>query len=66
MTQPPSRIMKTYPPKGNLQQFRLEQLHKFDCARCQETKRSKLVVVDNGDWSRLLCNGCYGHVLSKP
>jgi transcription elongation factor Elf1 len=65
VTEPPSKTVKTYPPKGNLQQFRLEQPHEFQCARCGGTKKSRLVTVKDGDWARLLCNGCYGYVLSK-
>ena len=65
MTQPPSKIVNTFPPKGSLQQFRLEQLHEFQCARCGATKKLKLVVVEGDDWAKLLCNGCYGNVLSR-
>jgi predicted RNA-binding Zn-ribbon protein involved in translation (DUF1610 family) len=65
VTQPPSKIVKTFPPKGTLQQFRLEKLHEFECSRCRALKKSKLVVVEDGDWTKLLCNGCYGNTLSK-
>jgi len=65
MAQPPSKIAKPFRPRGNLQQFRLERPHEFECARCGQTKKSKLIVVENGDWSQFLCNGCYGYVLSR-
>jgi hypothetical protein len=28
-------------------------------------KKSKLVAVQGGDWSKLLCNGCYGLLMLK-
>jgi hypothetical protein len=33
--------------------------------RCQAQKKWKLVVVQAGDWSKLLCNGCDGLLQSK-
>jgi len=36
----------------------------FRCFRCGEAKKSKLITVYAGDWSRRLCNGCYGRLLS--
>ncbi len=47
-----------------MQQFRLDSLVSFNCVRCGQPKKSKLVTVYSGDWSRLLCNGCYGRLLS--
>lgn len=61
----PSNIVKTFPKRGDMQQFRLEQLTEFTCIRCGKSKKSKLVVVKEDDWSKLLCNGCYGELLSK-
>ena len=51
--------------EGDLQLFRLEKLHEFQCVRCQAVKKSKPVAVQGGDWSKLLCNGCYGLLQSK-
>lgn len=62
---PPEKIAKEFPKEGDLQLFRLEKLHEFNCVRCQESKKSKTVAVQSGDWSKLLCNGCYGLVQSK-
>lgn len=62
---PPEKIAKEFPREGDLQLFRLEKLHEFLCVRCQKQKKSKMVVVQDGDWSKLLCNGCYGLALSK-
>jgi hypothetical protein len=62
---PPGNIIKEFPKAGDLQLFRLETLHEFQCLRCQAQKKSKLVAVPGGDWSKLLCNGCYGLLMSK-
>jgi len=62
---PPEKIVKEFPRQGDLQLFRLEKLHQFQCVRCQGQKRSKLVAVQGGDWSKLLCNGCYGLLQSR-
>src|SRR5271166_3574973 len=61
---PPVPAIKTYPPRGPLQQFRLERAVPFTCFRCGQDKKSKLQSVYDGDWSRTLCNGCYGRLLS--
>jgi hypothetical protein len=60
----PSTITKTYPQRGPLQQFRFAESTAFRCFRCGDTKKSKLISVYGGDWSRRLCNGCYGRLLS--
>ncbi len=60
----PSTVTKTYPQRGPLQQFRFFEGTAFFCFRCGQTKKSKLITVYAGDWSRRLCNGCYGRLLS--
>jgi len=60
----PSTIKKTYPKRGPLQQFRFNEGTAFRCFRCDATKKSKLITVYLNDWSRKLCNGCYGRLLS--
>jgi hypothetical protein len=52
------------PQRGPLQQFRFAESTAFRCFRCGDTKKSKLISVYGGDWSRRLCNGCYGRLLS--
>jgi hypothetical protein len=42
---PPKNIVKQFPKEGDLQLFRLEQLHEFRCVRCHSEKKSKLVAV---------------------
>ena len=61
----PEKITKEFPKEGDLQLFRLEKLHELKCVRCQDTKKSKLVVVQGDDWNKLLCNGCYGLAMLK-
>ncbi|MCC7535015.1 MAG: hypothetical protein IT379_02310 [Deltaproteobacteria bacterium] len=58
------KVIKEYPARGPLQQFRLERAAAFTCFRCGTTKTAKLRSVYAGDQSRLLCNGCYGRLLS--
>lgn len=60
----PSTVTKTYPPRGPLQQFRFAEGTAFNCFRCGGSKKSKLITVYAEDWSRKLCNGCYGRLLS--
>lgn len=57
-------VIKTYPQRGPLQQYRVASATAFGCFRCGRTKTSKLVTVFRGDWERLLCNGCYGRLLA--
>lgn len=59
-----STITKTYPQRGPLQQFRFSENTAFTCFRCGSTKKSKLITTYYGDWSKRLCNGCYGRLLS--
>jgi len=60
----PSTVTRTYPPRGPLQQFRFADSTAFSCFQCGNTKKSKLITVYNGNWSKRLCNGCYGRLLS--
>jgi hypothetical protein len=57
-------VVKTYPQRGPLQQYRLAASTSFLCSRCGTSKTSKLVSIIEADWDRLLCNGCYGYLLS--
>ena len=60
----PSTLTKTYPSRGPLRQYRFASSVAFRCLRCGKTKKSKLVTVYSEEWSRKLCNGCYGRLLS--
>ena len=60
----PSTVVKTYPKRGPLQQFRFAESTAFRCFRCGDTKRSRLITTYGGNWARRLCNGCYGCLLS--
>jgi hypothetical protein len=61
---PVGTAVRAYDPRGPLQQYRLPASHTFTCWRCGTTKTSKLVTVVDTDPQRLLCNGCYGRLLS--
>jgi len=60
----PSKVIKVYPQRGPLQQFRFADATAFACFRCGEAKKSKLITVYGADWAKRLCNGCYGRLLS--
>lgn len=47
-----------------MQQYRFESSSAFHCFRCGRSKKSKLITVYMDDWSKRLCNGCYGRLLS--
>ena len=57
-------VIKTYAPSGPMRQYRLAASTSFGCFRCGLAKTSRLVTVFREDWNRLLCNGCYGLLLS--
>jgi hypothetical protein len=57
-------VVKTYPQRGPLLQYRLAASTSFLCFRCGTSKTSKLLSTVQADWNRLLCNGCYGRLLS--
>ncbi|WP_410676885.1 hypothetical protein [Amycolatopsis sp. cmx-4-68] len=57
-------IVKHYPPRGTLRQYRLANATSFTCGRCGADKTAKLVATVDGAWEPLLCNGCYGWLLS--
>ncbi|GAA4384080.1 hypothetical protein GCM10023088_52010 [Actinomadura verrucosospora] len=57
-------VTKTYPARGPLQQYRVDTTTAFTCCRCGQVKKSKLITTTGGTWDRLLCNGCYGRLLS--
>ncbi|KAK0707268.1 hypothetical protein B0H67DRAFT_307113 [Lasiosphaeris hirsuta] len=58
-------VIKEFPPRGALQQFRLDKVTTFSCNRCGKQKTAKLVATKYGDWSSLVCNSCYGWLLSN-
>jgi hypothetical protein len=60
----PSTVIKTYPPRGPMQQFRFTEGTAFTCFRCGDPKKAKLITIYGDNWARRLCNGCYGRLLS--
>ena len=57
-------IIKTYPRRGPLQQYRAAAATAFVCFRCRQAKAAKLIATSGDDHKGLLCNACYGHLLS--
>ncbi|KAI5790403.1 hypothetical protein FPQ18DRAFT_338539 [Pyronema domesticum] len=58
-------IIQKYPPRGSLTQYRLSSATAFTCSRCTKQKKAKLIAVRDGNWKLMLCNGCYGNILSR-
>ena len=56
--------IKTYPPRGPLQLVRLSTAVTFRCVRCGLEKTAKLRAIYGGRDDNLLCNACYGFLLS--
>jgi hypothetical protein len=59
----PVDAKKSYPKRGAFQLFRFDHLTQFECNVCGETKKSKLIAIRADDWSRKICNGCYGEII---
>ena len=60
----PSKLIKEYPRRGPMQQYRFAEATAFLCFRCGVSKRAKLQTIYKDNWSLRLCNGCYGYLLS--
>jgi hypothetical protein len=56
--------VRTYDPRVRCSSTAYRPPTNFTCWRCGSTKTSKLVTVVDTDRQRLLCNGCYGQLLS--
>ncbi len=50
--------------EGRCVSTRLAAASPFWCFRCGASKKSKLWALYGEDWSSVLCNGCYGRLLS--
>ncbi|MGN9811531.1 hypothetical protein ACTMSW_19515 [Micromonospora sp. BQ11] len=61
-SRPPSgyQIRKVHATLGRLQRYTLNKPLRFRCVTCRRTTMSSSVVTVSGDWSQLLCGGCYG------
>ncbi|KAF8422223.1 hypothetical protein EV426DRAFT_606579 [Tirmania nivea] len=64
-TTPPGEVVKVYPQRGPWTQYRLAASTTFTCTRCKKQKKAKLVAIKETQWENLLCNGCYGFLLSR-
>ena len=60
-----SLISTKYAERGRLQQYRYGNSVEFQCDRCKKKKKSKLIVVIDDNWEKIMCNGCYGNTLSR-
>ncbi|MBN1700158.1 MAG: hypothetical protein JW881_21785 [Spirochaetales bacterium] len=60
----PGNIIKEYPEKGPMKQYRFDKAVAFACFRCGNEKKSKLITIYQSNWNKRLCNGCYGRLLS--
>ncbi|KAM7204862.1 hypothetical protein V8F33_001451 [Rhypophila sp. PSN 637] len=60
-------IVQEFPGRGNLQQFRLNNVATFTCVRCTGEKTANLVAVREEDWTGggFLYNGCFGWLLAN-
>ena len=63
---PQYEVVKEFPPQGTLRQYRFAEITTFTCHYCSQQKTAKLVATDDGEWDALICNGCYGYLLSNP
>lgn len=61
---PAALLIRAYPPRGRLCQYRLTRRVVFVCTRCAKRTISKLVAELDQDPARRLCNGCYGLLLA--
>ena len=60
----PSKLIREYPRRGPMQQYRFAESTAFLCFRCGTSKKAKLQIIYKDNWSLRLCNGCYGYLLS--
>ncbi len=60
----PGNIVKVYPKRGPIAQYRFDKSIAFSCFRCNQEKKAKLITIYNDNWNKRLCNGCYGRLLS--
>ena len=59
----PGTIIKTYPQRGPIKQFRFEKIVAFNCFSCGKGKKAKLITIYKDNWNKRMCNGCYGGLL---
>lgn len=57
---PRNKITKKFPAYGALRLYRLADPVDFHCHRCRTAKTSKNLATSDGDWSKPVCNACYG------
>src|ERR1700730_6155556 len=65
MTQPPSVIVRTFKPAGELQLYRLDKRVPFRCVRCRQDKTASGVATMGGSWTQTVCEHCYGFLVHE-
>jgi len=65
MAQPPSVIVRTFKPAGELQLYRLDKRAPFHCVRCRQDKMASQVATMGGSWTQTVCEHCYGFLVHE-
>lgn len=59
MAQPPTAVMLSFVPAGQLRLYRLGERTRFHCVRCLQDKTAVFVATKGGDWKQTVCSDCY-------
>lgn len=61
------KIKNTSNKNGEFKYFKHKKALKFTCERCNSSKTSKTQIEwnTNNDEIKIICNGCYGKLLSE-
>jgi len=65
MAQPPAVVTRTFKPAGQLQFHRMGNRTRFHCVRCRQDKTASSVATMGGDWTRMVCERCYGFLVHE-
>ena len=63
MARPPSVIVRTFKPAGELQLYRLDKRALFHCVRCRQDKTASQVATMGGSWTQTVCEHRYGFLV---
>jgi hypothetical protein len=64
MAKPPTAVMLSFVPTGQLRLYRLGERSRFHCFLCGQDKTAILVATQGGDWERTVCRDCYNSLVS--
>ena len=45
---------------ADISYLKLKNLQDFKCLSCSKTKTSRSIAIVNNDWSKIICNSCFG------